>query len=243
MFHVSCLRCRQTNPFSVYYSWNDLFFLQNHVLLWMFLSTTTWALLRWCGVQQKVPAHTRLWPKRIRASQSPATPPTPTAPWPDCSAVRSTTSLWWPETWPATTLWPLHPTGSWQVCHTLAKWLYSTVSRFVSQFRSFTSFMSKCDPFNQNPAHLQTFKQIWHVNSWLQLCPGSRVTSLWVTSPILTTKTATTPPVLAQAQKPSVASQGCSVAQCTVCGSRLLDSSTTAHTAPWSLWQQVMKFN
>lgn len=88
---------------------------QNHALQSICLSTTTGVVPRWSGPQQQTPAHTLWWQWQSRAWWSHATPPGPSAPWPACSAVRSTTSPWRSETPPATAPWPQRPSASLQV--------------------------------------------------------------------------------------------------------------------------------
>lgn len=188
----------------------NLFSLQSPAFLQMCPSTTTWVLPGWCGTQREVLRRTlfRLWV--TETWQSPVTPATHTAPWLLCSAATPTASLWWHKAWHATTLWALHPTASWQVCQSI---------RSDAQV-VFPEWAFKCDPFLfiQSRVHLLMFKPACHADSLLQLHPGSRVTSLWVMLPTLTTKMATTPPVWAQT--PPVWSQGWCVVQCTVSGSR-----------------------
>ncbi|TMS09781.1 Fibronectin type III domain-containing protein 7 [Larimichthys crocea] len=56
--------------------------------------------------------------------------------------------------------------------------------------------------YRSNHAHQPMFKPVWRVNNLLQQSPGSRATSLWVTSPTWTTRMDVKPPVLAQTQTP-----------------------------------------
>ncbi|MEQ2174206.1 hypothetical protein GOODEAATRI_005475 [Goodea atripinnis] len=72
-------------------------------------------------------------------------------------------------------------------------YLTTTTCTFLSEFL-FLVYKCVCLLITQHPAHPQTFRLICHANSLVQLCPGSRVTSLWVTSPPWMNKMATPPP-------------------------------------------------
>uniref|UniRef100_A0A4W6E8U3 Fibronectin type-III domain-containing protein n=1 Tax=Lates calcarifer TaxID=8187 RepID=A0A4W6E8U3_LATCA len=92
-------------------------------------------------------------------------------------------------------------------------------------------FIPKCVyyPFIQSPVHPPTFRPIWRVNNSLRQFPGIRATSLWVMSPTLTTKTATTLPALPQT--PTVEVE----VDCNSDGAAVVSWNTTYGTANFSL--------